>query len=139
MRVPAAMAPPLPRAGNTPLHEAAYAGHAAMVEALLAAGANVNLQDGDGAGGGAEALGGAWLWEGRVRGSHAKVRWGGVRACEGARECGGRRAARQWANKKVWRSNTMHVKGGRLCCCVDGACVRLRGRGWTRVVVKMAS
>ena len=81
MRVPAAMVPPPLCAGNTPLHLAACNGHAEVVEALLLAGADVNVQDNEGAGGGAEALGGAWLREGRVRGSHARVRWGGVRGC----------------------------------------------------------
>eukprot|EP00976_Prorocentrum_cordatum_P066419 1178308-Prorocentrum_minimum.AAC.2 len=45
------MASPLPRAGwQSPLWRAAAYGHTAMAEALLAAGASVNLQDKNGAG-----------------------------------------------------------------------------------------
>ena len=43
------MAPPPPRAGDSPLANAAWKGHTAIAEALLAAGANVNLQRNEGA------------------------------------------------------------------------------------------
>eukprot|EP00959_Pyramimonas_sp_CCMP1952_P094995 1986543-Pyramimonas_sp.AAC.1 len=43
------MAPPPPRAGWSPLHQAAAWGHTAIAEALLAAGANVDLQNNRGA------------------------------------------------------------------------------------------
>eukprot|EP00959_Pyramimonas_sp_CCMP1952_P130858 2736194-Pyramimonas_sp.AAC.1 len=59
------MAPPPPRAGASPLHYAAVKGHTAIAEALLAAGANVNLQDRDGAWARAVELG-VWLREGCV-------------------------------------------------------------------------
>ena len=67
------MAPPPPRAGWSPLHVAAQDGHTAIAEALLAAGANVNLQEVDGAwarGGGAgrAATGGMRRGGRRVRG-----------------------------------------------------------------------
>eukprot|EP00959_Pyramimonas_sp_CCMP1952_P438053 9170708-Pyramimonas_sp.AAC.1 len=57
------MAPPPPRAGQSPLHLAAMEGHTAIAEALLAAGANVNLQDNSGAWARAMQLG-VWLREG---------------------------------------------------------------------------
>ena len=57
------MAPPPPRAGESPLHWAAANGHTAIAEALLAAGANVNLQEKDGAWARAVELG-VWLREG---------------------------------------------------------------------------
>ena len=57
------MAPPPPRAGISPLFKAAYYGHTAIAEALLAAGANVNLQDILGAWARAVELG-VWLREG---------------------------------------------------------------------------
>ena len=43
------MAPPPPRAGESPLWWAAENGHTETAQALLAAGANVDLQDNDGA------------------------------------------------------------------------------------------
>ena len=60
------MAPPPLRAGESPLHFAARWGHTATAEALLAAGANVNLQN-VGLNGGAWARAvelGVWLREG---------------------------------------------------------------------------
>ena len=57
------MAPPPPHAGQSPLHCAAYKGHTATAEALLAAGANVNLQSNGGAWARAVELG-VWLREG---------------------------------------------------------------------------
>ena len=44
------MAPPPLRAGLSPLYWAVENGHTATAEALLAGGANVNLQNKDGAG-----------------------------------------------------------------------------------------
>eukprot|EP00976_Prorocentrum_cordatum_P000233 5135-Prorocentrum_minimum.AAC.1 len=43
------MAPPPPRAGESPLHWAAVCGHTETAQAMLAAGANADLQDSDGA------------------------------------------------------------------------------------------
>eukprot|EP00959_Pyramimonas_sp_CCMP1952_P121419 2539121-Pyramimonas_sp.AAC.1 len=57
------MAPPPPRAGLSPLHRAASNGHTAIAEALLAAGANVDLKDKYGAWARAVELG-VWLREG---------------------------------------------------------------------------
>ena len=57
------MAPPPPRAGQSPLYWAARYGHTAIAEALLAAGANVNLQSEYGAWARAVELG-VWLREG---------------------------------------------------------------------------
>eukprot|EP00959_Pyramimonas_sp_CCMP1952_P107244 2242395-Pyramimonas_sp.AAC.1 len=60
------MAPPPPRAGQSPLFFAALHRDTATVEALLAAGANVNLQN-EGLNGGAWARAvklGVWLREG---------------------------------------------------------------------------
>ena len=57
------MAPPPPRAGSSPLHVAAFKGRTAIAEALLAAGANVNLQNIYGAWARAVELG-VWLREG---------------------------------------------------------------------------
>eukprot|EP00976_Prorocentrum_cordatum_P052444 1058087-Prorocentrum_minimum.AAC.1 len=57
------MAPPPPRAGDSPLREAARIGQTATAEALLVAGANVNLQEKDGAWARAVELG-VWLREG---------------------------------------------------------------------------
>ena len=57
------MAPPPPRAGDSPLHYAAANGRTATAEALLAAGANVNLQSNNGAWARAVELG-VWLREG---------------------------------------------------------------------------
>ena len=83
------MAPPPPRAGYSPLHWAAHKGHRAIAEALLAAGANVNLQDNAGAWARAVELG-VWLREGCAGAG------GGCGACcaavsvsvtERAREC----------------------------------------------------
>jgi len=83
------MAPPPPRAGWSPLHQAANNGHTATAEALLAAGANVNLQDNAGAWARAVELG-VWLREGCAGAG------GGCGACcaavsvsvtERAREC----------------------------------------------------
>eukprot|EP00959_Pyramimonas_sp_CCMP1952_P364637 7636186-Pyramimonas_sp.AAC.1 len=51
------MAPSLPRAGQSPLWLAAEKGRTAMAEALLAAGANGDLQDDYGAGARAVELG----------------------------------------------------------------------------------
>ena len=83
------MAPPPPRAGYSPLHNAAYNGHTATAKALLAAGANVNLQSNQGAWARAVELG-VWLREGCAGAG------GGCGACcaavsvsvtERAREC----------------------------------------------------
>ena len=84
------MAPPPPRAGVSPLHQAANNGHTATAEALLAAGANVNLQENNcGAWARAVELG-VWLREGCAGAG------GGCGACcaavsvsvtERAREC----------------------------------------------------
>ena len=83
------MAPPPPRAGWSPLHFAAKNGRTATAEALLAAGANVNLQRNDGAWARAVELG-VWLREGCAGAG------GGCGACcaavsvsvtETAREC----------------------------------------------------
>ena len=57
------MAPPPPRAGQSPLHWAAWKEQTAIAEALLAAGANVNLQTNEGAWARAVELG-VWLREG---------------------------------------------------------------------------
>ena len=57
------MAPPPPRAGQSPLYMAADNGHTAIAGALLAAGANVNLQNNEGAWARAVELG-VWLREG---------------------------------------------------------------------------
>ena len=83
------MAPPPPRAGDSPLYKAAYKRHTAIAEALLAAGANVNLQCNGGAWARAVELG-VWLREGCAGAG------GGCGACcaavsvsitERAREC----------------------------------------------------
>ena len=83
------MAPPPPRAGRSPLFKTAREGHTAIAEALLAAGANVDLQDENGAWARAVELG-VWLREGCAGAG------GGCGACcaavsvsvtERAREC----------------------------------------------------
>eukprot|EP00959_Pyramimonas_sp_CCMP1952_P016321 345703-Pyramimonas_sp.AAC.1 len=69
------MAPPPPRAGESPLHRAAWKGHTAIAEALLAAGANVNLQRNDGAWARAVELG-VRLREGCAGAGGGRVRHG---------------------------------------------------------------
>eukprot|EP00959_Pyramimonas_sp_CCMP1952_P300110 6277325-Pyramimonas_sp.AAC.1 len=80
MRMPAAMAPPPPRAGHTPLFWAAANGHTATAKALLAAGANGDLQDDDGAGARAVELGVAM---GGMRGGGYRRVQGVLRSFEG--------------------------------------------------------
>ena len=81
------MAPPPPRAGDSPLHMAAMKGHTATAEALLAAGANVNLQNNDGAWARAVELGVA---TGGMRRGGRRVR-GVLRSCERIRHGEGAR------------------------------------------------
>ena len=122
------------RAGNTALTWAAKNGHATIVEALLGAGADVNLQGYNGAWGAQRELG--------VRG----VGTGGPRVVCGAsmreRDEGGGECARQgvghngagagvWGNGQAWRclchGSNMHGKAEGACSVfVRGVLVRLR-------------